>query len=113
MKKLYIANALLWLLSCVDMAYADQVPVNIAYPLNGGSYQLSSAYPLLPISFSVTCRDLEDHHVKWGYNNETLGSGKFRGQFSLNFLQKFSKGRWTIWVESDCGKNKIEIKVRE
>lgn len=93
--------------------YADQVNVNIAYPLNGGIYKISPDYPLLTISFSVTCKDLEDHKVEWGYSSETLGSAKFRGQFSLQFLQKFSKGVWRIWVKSDCGKNEVKIKVSD
>ncbi len=113
MKKIYIATAFVWILFWVGTSYADQVNVNIAYPFNGGSYKISPHYPFLTISFSVTCKGLDDRNVKWGYSNETLGSAKFRGQFSLQFLQKFSKGVWVIWVESDCGKNKIKIKVIE
>lgn len=106
-----VVLALFFILS--NQIYADQVNVNIAYPLNGETYKISSDYPILTISFSVTCNDLEDHKVKWGYNKETLGSATFRGQFSSQFLQKFSRGEWTIWVESDCGKNSVKIKVIE
>ena len=113
MKKIYIATALVWILFLVGPSYADQVNVNIAYPLNGGSYKISPQYPLLTISFSVTCKDLEDRNVKWGYSNETLGSAKFRGQYSSQFLQKFSEGVWVIWVKSDCGKNEVKIKVSD
>lgn len=113
MKKIYIATALAWILFWVGTSYADQVNVNIVYPLNSGSYKISPDYPFLTISFSVTCKDIEDHDVKWGYSSETLGSAKFRGQFSLQFLQKFSKGVWRIWVKSDCGKNEVKIKVSE
>lgn len=113
MKKIYVAIVLVSLLGLVGTSYADQVNVNIAYPLNGGSYKISPHYPFLTISFSVTCKDLEDHTVKWGYSSETLGSAKFRGQISLQFLQKFSQGVWVIWVESDCGKNRVKIKVIE
>ena len=113
MKKIYMAIVLASVLFLVGTSYADQVNVNIAYPLNGGRYKISPAYPLLTISFSVTCKDLEDRNVKWGYNKETLGSAKFRGQFSLQFLQKFSKGVSVIWVKSDCGENKVKIEVSE
>ena len=113
MKKICIAIVFVSLLGLAGTSYADQVNVNIAYPLDGGSYIISPHYPFLTISFSVTCKDLEDHKVKWGYGSETLGSAKFTGQFSSQFLQKFSQGVWVIWVESDCGKNKVKIKVKE
>jgi len=113
MKKIYIAIVLAAVSGLVGTSYADQVNVNIAYPLNGGSYKISPDYPFLTISFSVTCKDFKDRNVEWGYNSETLGKAKFRGQISLQFLQKFSEGVWLIWVESDCGKNKVKIKVRE
>ena len=113
MRKIYIAIVFAVLLGFVGTSYADQVNVNIAYPLNGKTYTISPTYPFLTISFSVTCKDLEDHNVKWGYNKETLGNAKFRGQISIQFLQKFSQGAWVIWVASDCGKNEVKIKVRE
>ncbi|MFX0201620.1 MAG: hypothetical protein ACFFCW_36360, partial [Candidatus Hodarchaeota archaeon] len=104
MKKIYIAIVLAAVSGLVGTSYADQVNVNIAYPLNGESYKISPDYPFLTISFSVTCKDFKDRNVEWGYNSETLGKAKFRGQISLQFLQKFSEGVWLIWVESDCGK---------
>ena len=64
MRRIYIAIVLASVLGLVNMSYADQVNVNIAYPLNGGSYKISPDYPFLTISFSVTCKDLEDHKVK-------------------------------------------------
>lgn len=111
MRKLFVAFIFLGALALANTSQADQVNVNIAYPLNGGGYKISPAYPILPISFSVTCKGLEDHNVKWGYNRETLGQAKFRGTIGVHFLQKFSEGEWLVWVTSDCGKNEVKFKV--
>ena len=64
MKKIYITIVLVSLLGVAGTSYADQVNVNIAYPLNGGSYKISPHYPFLTISFSVTCKGLDDRSVK-------------------------------------------------
>jgi len=64
----------------VGSVYA-QVPVNIVYPINGGSYPiadpatgaLSSAY--FTASFSVTCDG--DHNVEWGFDGSSTGSASF------------------------------------
>lgn len=117
MRKLFVPFIFIGTLGLANASQADQVAVNIAYPLDGSSYRISSGYPILPISFSVTCKDLEDHKVEWGYGQsgagETLGNAKFRGTISLQFLQKFSKGTWVVWVSSDCGKNRVSFKVSE
>ncbi len=115
MRKLFSVLIFVGALALANASRADQVNVNIAYPLNGGGYTISPAYPMLPISFSVTCKDLEDHDVRWGYNKgpsgETLGNAKFRGTIGVHFLQKFDEGEWVVWVTSDCGKNEVRFKV--
>ena len=117
MKKLFAAIVLIGVLSLAETSQAAQVGAHIAYPLDGGTYTISSAYPILPISFSVTCKDHEDHNVTWGYgtgaNDETLGRAKFRGTQSVQFLQKFNKGSWVFWVKSDCGGSQVKIRVIE
>lgn len=117
MKKLVAAFVLIGVLSLAETGRAAQAGAHIAYPLDGASYTISSAYPILPISFSVTCNDLEDHDVTWGYgtsaNDETLGRAKFRGTESVQFLQKFNKGTWIFWVKSDCGGSQVKFRVIE
>ena len=117
MKMPIAAIVLIGVLSLTETGQAAQVGAHIAYPLEGSSYTISSAYPILPVSFSVTCKDLEDHSVTWGYgsgaNDETLGRATFRGTESVQFLQKFSKGTWVFWVKSDCGESQVKFRVLE
>lgn len=59
----------------------SQVPVNIVYPIDGGTHPISdpeckvkSAY--FNASFSVTCGG-GPRSVKWGFDGASLGSAKF------------------------------------
>lgn len=95
---------------------ADQVPVNIVYPINGASYpimdpaaiKIKSAY--FTSSFSVTCSG-GGHNVKWGFDSSGVGSSSFYDQTSVQFVHKLPAGTHVFWVKSDCGSNKVQFKI--
>ena len=98
-------------------AYADQVKVNIVYPINGASYPrtdpapgpLKSAY--FTASFSVTCGG-GPHTAKWGFDNApALGNAKFYDQTSIQFVHKLPGGKHVFWVKSDCGENGVKFRI--
>ncbi len=97
--------------------YADQVKVNIVYPIKGATYpftdpapgRLKSAY--FTASFSVTCGG-GPYNVQWGFNSApALGSANFYDQTSIQFVHKLPGGAHVFWVKSDCGENKVEFKI--
>ncbi len=115
MKKFYIGLFLTITVCFAGLANAD--PVNIVYPINGGSYpimdpgpgNLSSAY--FTASFSVTCGG-GSHNVKWGFDSApALGSSNFYDQTSIQFVHKLPGGRHVFWVKSDCGKNVVKFNI--
>jgi hypothetical protein len=78
--------------------YADQVKVNISYPIDGATYPktgpapgpLSSLY--FTSSFSVTCGG-GPHKVEWGFDTAAgLGSVSFYDQMNLEFVHKLPGG---------------------
>ena len=93
----------------------SQSPVNIVYPIDGGTYPITgpdckveSAY--LTASFGTTCAG-GPHNVEWGFDASTLGKGKFYDQFSAQFTWKLPAGAHTFWVKSACGNGKVKFKV--
>jgi hypothetical protein len=117
MKRNIITIALGVLLLSVMTVYADQVKVNIVYPIHGASYPrtdpapgpLKSAY--FTASFSVTCGG-GPHTVKWGFDGAAaLGSAKFYDQTSIQFVHKLPGGPHTFWVKSDCGENGVKFSI--
>jgi hypothetical protein len=97
--------------------YADQVKVNIVYPINGATYpitdpspgKLNSAY--FTSSFSVTCGG-GSHNVKWGFDGgPAVGSSTFYDQTSIQFVHKLPGGSHVFWVKSDCGENKVKFAI--
>jgi len=93
----------------------SQSPVNIVYPIQGGIYPITdpafkhkSAY--LSASFSTTCVG-GPHHVKWGFDKDSLGEATFYDQLSAQFTWKLPAGSHVFWVESDCGKGQVEFKI--
>jgi hypothetical protein len=96
-----------------SQSYADQVKVNIVYPINGASYpitdpapgRLSSAY--FTASFSVTCQG--DHKVEWGFDRSSVGNMYFYDQVSIQFVHKLPGGKHVFWVKADCGENKVRF----
>lgn len=117
MWKLYVVIVLAIGIGLVGLANADQVKVNIVYPINGASYpntdapvgKLNSAY--FTASFSVTCGG-GGHNVKWGFDNlPPLGSSTFYDQTSIQFVHKLPGGSHVFWVKSDCGENKVKFSI--
>ena len=105
------------LLGLTSIATADQVKVNIVYPINGASYpvmdpapaKINSAY--FTSSFSVTCAG-GGHNVKWGFDSAApLGNANFYDQTSIQFVYKLPAGTHVFWVKSDCGENRVKFKI--
>lgn len=98
-------------------ALADQVPVNIVYPVNGATYPKVDPAPATPISsvyqpfsFSVTCPG-GSQIVEWGLDGQTLGEARYYDEFSTQFVWKVSGGKHIFWVRTDCGENKVAFMV--
>ena len=96
---------------------ANQVKVNIVYPIDGASYPftdpgsgpLSSAY--FTSSFSVTCSG-GARRVRWGFDSSpALGGSGFYDQTSVQFVTKLPGGSHVFWVQSDCGENKVNFSI--
>ncbi len=90
-----------------------QAPVNIVYPINGGTYPVGgsgakSAY--VTFSFSTTCGG-GPGMVEWGVNGDTLGKAEFYDQFSAQFVWKLPSGTHVFWVRSSCGQNEVKFRV--
>lgn len=94
-----------------------QAPVNIVYPVDGGTYpivdpgpggRVSSAY--LTFSFGVTCPG-GGQAVKWGVDNDTLGEARYYDQFSAQFVMKIAGGTHQFWVKTDCGQGEVKFLV--
>lgn len=91
-------------------------PVNIVYPINGGSYPISdpntpnlnSAY--LTFSFSVT-KSGGSYDVEWGVDNQTLGKATYYDMFSAQFVWKLPGGRHEFWVKGDSGSDSVTFNV--
>jgi hypothetical protein len=115
MKKLIALSFALALIALAGAVQA-QAPVNIVYPIDGGSYPitnpapgvLSSAY--FTSSFSVTCQG-GPRAVKWGFDATTVGSASFYDQFSAQFVHKLPGGWHTFWVSSDCGDSRVRFYI--
>lgn len=112
-----IAAAAVLLAAVTAVAVADQVPVNIVYPINGETYPkvdpkpadpISSVYQ--PFSFSVTCSGGQ-HEVEWGIDGQTVGQAYYYDEFSAQFVMKIPGGRHVFWVRTNCGENKVEFIV--
>src|SRR5882724_8817388 len=92
------------------------VPVNIVYPINGDAYPITdpgsgplrSAY--FTASFSVTCGG-GAHSVKWGFDDNGIGSSEFYDQISVQFVHKLPGGEHVFFVTSDCGDDKVEFAI--
>lgn len=117
MKKYYfIIISLIILIGCIGVAIADQVKVNIVYPINGANYpitdppvgKLRSAY--FTVSFSVTCKG--DQWVEWGFDKgPVIGKSTFYDQTSIQFVHKLPGGNHVFWVRSKCGENRVTFTI--
>ena len=112
MKRIYIMLTAVVLFILANSAIA-QVPVNIIYPTNGGSYPVGGGLPTgdaeyINASFSVTCQGGE-YDVKWGFNGATVGSGRFYDQIIVQQTYKLPAGKNTFFVRSDCGEDIVKF----
>ena len=117
MKKYHLISVAIFALVSIfsSVAYADQVKINIVYPINGASYpitdpppaRLNSAY--FTSSFSVTCQG--GHKVEWGFDKAAVGKMNFYDQVSIQFVHKLPGGTHVFWVRADCGENKVKFMV--
>lgn len=92
-------------------------PVNIVYPVDGGTYPISNPGPgaldsaYLTFSFSITCPG-GPANVKWGVDSDTLGEAKCYDQLSCQFVWKLPGGKHRFWVDAgSCGKEQVSFKV--
>lgn len=93
-----------------------QAPVNIVYPIQGGTYPITNPAPgpldsaYFTSSFSVTCDG--DHTVEWGFDGgPAVGSASFYDQFSAQFVHKLGGGTHIFWVTSDCGNSQVKFNI--
>ncbi len=103
------------LLISVCFPVSAQVPVNIIYPINGGTYPVGGGLPTggaeyINASFSVTCQG-GSHHVTWGFNGTQVGSEGFYDQVIVQQTYKLLSGDNTFFVKSDCGSDYVRFKV--
>ena len=117
MMRKVIAIVFFILLLSAMTAYADQVKVNIVYPINGATYPITDPAPgplksaYFTASFSVTCGG-GPRTVKWGFDGAAaLGSAKFYDQTSIQFVHKLPGGNHVFWVKSDCGENRVKFRI--
>lgn len=115
MKKLAFLIAVLTL--CIATAPAGaQAPVNIVYPIHGGSYPITNPAPgpllsaYFTSSFSVTCAGGQ-HTVEWGFDSTTVGTATFYDQFSAQFVHKLPGGTHVFWVVSSCGDSRVKFDI--
>jgi hypothetical protein len=116
MRKLYRVIAFALGIGLAGLANADQVKVNIVYPINGAIYPITDPAPgplksaYFTASFSVTCGG--DHKVQWGFDAlPALGSSTFYDQTSVQFVHKLPGGGHVFWVKSSCGENSVKFRI--
>lgn len=115
MKKLAFAITLLTL-CLATVPVAAQAPVNIVYPISGGTYPIADPAPgpllsaYFTSSFSVTC-DGGQHTVEWGFDGTSVGSATFYDQFSAQFVHKLPGGTHIFWVQSSCGDSRVKFDI--
>ena len=116
MKKIVLSLALLVLCAATAPALA-QAPVNIVYPIDGGTYPITDPAPgvlsshYFTSSFSVTCGG-GGHVVKWGFDSTTVGTATFYDMFSAQFVHKLPGGNHTFWVDAgNCGNSQVRFRI--
>lgn len=115
MKKGILIALSLLLLSFTSLAAYAQVPVNIVYPINGGTYPVgggaaTGGAEYIEASFGVTCSG-GPHNVRWGFNGGSVGSAEFYDQISVQQTYKLPAGVNTFTVQSDCGNDRVWFRV--
>lgn len=115
MKKFYVLAIAAVLFALAGAAQA-QAPVNIVYPIDGGTYPITDPLPgpldsaYFTSSFSVTCPG-GPWTAKWGFDSTTVGSATFYDMFSAQFVHKLPGGWHTFTVSSDCGNSTVRFYI--
>jgi len=117
MKRFSFAVIVALALLVAGPAAADQVKVNIVYPIDGAAYPLTDPGPgaldsaYFTSSFSVTCAG-GAHRVQWGFDDlRPIGSSTFYDQTSIQFVHKLPGGDHVFWVRADCAENKVKFRL--
>lgn len=117
MRKMFFFLAMGTVFSLAGAVWADQVKVNIVYPINGATYPIMDPAPgglrsaYFTSGFSVTCSG-GPHRVEWGFDGHpAVGSSRFYDQSSVQFVHKLPGGRHSFWVKSDCGENSVKFAI--
>lgn len=93
-------------LTAASIATAQaQVPVNISYPISGGSYT-----NYFTSKFDVNCAG-GAYTVKWGFDSTTIGAGDYYDHMSAQFGYKLPTGWHTFWVSTSCGSDSVRFQV--
>lgn len=92
-----------------------QAPVNIVYPINGGSYPVVSSgahAEYFASSFGATCPG-GLHTAEWGFDNTTQGEATFYDEISVQFTHKLPSGSHYFWVYIPrCGKDSVKFEIK-
>ena len=119
MKKLRFAIAGFAVVSALVLAGAAhaQAPVNIVYPINGGTYPITGPAPgplnsaYFTSSFGTTCPG-GSYTVQWGFDGgPAVGSATFYDQASVQFVHKLPGGSHIFWVNSSCGASSVKFQI--
>jgi hypothetical protein len=117
MKKFFFAAIFASFVVFAGSALADQVTVNIVYPIDGGTYPITDPGPgvlrsaYFTSSFSVTCSG-GPHKVEWGFDRMApVGSSTFYDMTSVQFVEKLPGGTHVFWVKSDCAENRVKFRL--
>jgi hypothetical protein len=117
MKYFYFTVIFAFVVGIAGPAVADQVKVNIVYPINGATYPITDPGPAalksayFTSSFSVTCAG-GAHKVQWGFDNlKPVGNSTFYDQTSIQFVHKLPGGSHEFWVKSDCAENRVKFRL--
>lgn len=94
-----------------------QAPVNIVYPISGGTYPITDPAPgplhsaYFTSSFSVTCAG-GAHKVEWGFDAApAVGQATFYDQMSAQLVHKLPGGIHLFWVKADCGSKEVRFRI--
>lgn len=105
MKKIALSVSFLALVGMAGAINA-QVPVNIAYPING-----STVANYFKSSFTATCPGGQ-YTVQWYLDSTLVGSGTFYDTAGVHFSHKLPAGGHTLIVKSSCGVDSVKFTVQ-
>lgn len=90
------------------------IPVNIVYPIHGGSYPVGcktgGGAAHVTFSFGATCSG-GMHMAEWGVDGNTHGKAEFYDQMSAQYVMKIAAGTHVFWVRTSCGQDEVKFQV--